>query len=297
MPPIHQYPSVNFSHYLVIKANLPLYDGPPTYRDVIQGNVGSCWYLSAIAAYIGPGKGLAERQASLKKMIIPVGPSGNGIYAVRLEGTWYVVDDYVKAGYFSYGGENPQRVLWPILLEKAMMSIFSANSVSVKMMTADGEKMGRVSPDLQTKPCQMKRGAIGLQYIVGGSVQVRSLNKEDHSMIRPLITPVEAYTLIKRGEYVLANTWKEPHLNRPPSLHAIGAVPQHCYAVFAMDYDKLQGMYYVTIYNPWGKRPITAGKKPKAKMSLKTDPERGLFRLSWLEFIHAFAFIHHTQTV
>lgn len=290
MPQTHQYPSINYSNYHVIKANLPLYDGKPTFRDVIQGNVGSCWFLSAIAAYIRPGADLSSRQDDLKKMIVSVNPT-NGIYRVKLGSKWYLVDDYVHAGYFGGGFAGRQKVLWPILLEKAMVSIHSGNCVRVKL---DSGGDAYLSMDLKVKLAEMKRGTTGLQYIVGGKVQVRVLHKEDEPGIGSKIGPVEMYKLFMNGEYILANTYKETFQARARPVQRLGAVPTHCYTVFRVDYDKLQGMYYVTIYNPWGRDSIPPEKKPKSKLPLKVDPEHGLFRLSWTEFTRVFVCVHHT---
>ena len=87
-------------------------------NDIIQGALGDCWFLSALAS-------LAENPHLIRRLFVTKQYNKQGIYKVRLckNGEWQVItiDDYFpcrKRGgpCFARGNGNE---LWVMLLEKA----------------------------------------------------------------------------------------------------------------------------------------------------------------------------------
>jgi calpain-15 len=87
-------------------------------NDIKQGELGDCWFLSALAA-------LAERPGLVKRLFITEEYNKEGVYKLRFckNGEWIVVtiDDYIPCRMdggpmFSYGCTNE---LWVLLVEKA----------------------------------------------------------------------------------------------------------------------------------------------------------------------------------
>lgn len=115
----------------------------PDPNDIIQGSLGNCWFLAAIAS-------LAESPAIVKRLFINQKYNEFGIYQLRIckNGEWVVVtiDDYFPCS--SNGGpifcSNNGNELWAILLEKAYAKLHGnywqlrAGFVSHGMMDLSG---------------------------------------------------------------------------------------------------------------------------------------------------------------
>ena len=86
--------------------------------DVMQGQLGDCWFLCAVSS-------LAERPALIERLFTVDKANDQGVYKVRIckGGIWreVIIDDYVPC--FPSAGpifsRNNQNELWVILLEKA----------------------------------------------------------------------------------------------------------------------------------------------------------------------------------
>ena len=91
----------------------------PGPSDVIQGSLGDCWFLSAVAA-------VAERPALLRNVFVTKDTSPTGAYQIRLcmAGKWriYTIDDNLPCtvrGNLAFS-DGARGQLWAPLLEKAM---------------------------------------------------------------------------------------------------------------------------------------------------------------------------------
>jgi hypothetical protein len=98
----------------------------PNPKDVIQGGVGSCWFISALSA-------LADRPELLYYTIMPKFYNVNGFHQVRLchRGQWVEVpiDDYLpcdrkKKLIFAY---SKKRQFWTSFIEKALAKLNGLN--------------------------------------------------------------------------------------------------------------------------------------------------------------------------
>jgi calpain-15 len=98
----------------------------PNPKDVIQGGVGSCWFISALSA-------LADRPELLYQTIMPKFYNVNGFHQVRLchRGQWVEIpiDDYLpcdrkKKLIFAY---SKNRQFWTSFIEKALAKLNGLN--------------------------------------------------------------------------------------------------------------------------------------------------------------------------
>ncbi|RNA30610.1 calpain-D-like isoform X1 [Brachionus plicatilis] len=104
--------------------NLPisLYDNCSP-KDVVQGGVGSCWFISALSV-------IAERKDLLSNILITKFYNPNGLHQIRLckRGKWLIVDidDYLPCDrrskiIFAYARK---RQFWVSFIEKALAKIY-----------------------------------------------------------------------------------------------------------------------------------------------------------------------------
>jgi len=109
----------------------------PSPKDVIQGELGSCWFLSALAL-------LVEKPFLLLNCMVTQLHNARGLYQVRLcrRGEWVVVsvDDWLpcdKSGQlvFSLGR---RRQLWVPLMEKALAKLYGSYEAIARGACADG---------------------------------------------------------------------------------------------------------------------------------------------------------------
>ena len=87
-------------------------------NDIKQGQLGDCWFLSALSS-------LAERPGMVRRLFITQEYNKEGIYKIKLwkNGEWVIVtvDDYIPWRYnggpmFSRSNNNE---MWVMLMEKA----------------------------------------------------------------------------------------------------------------------------------------------------------------------------------
>ena len=109
----------------------------PSPKDVIQGELGSCWFLSALAL-------LVEKPFLLLNCMVSQYYNPKGLYQVRLcrRGEWVVVnvDDYLPCDksdqlVFSLGR---RRQLWVPLMEKALAKLYGSYEAIARGACADG---------------------------------------------------------------------------------------------------------------------------------------------------------------
>jgi hypothetical protein len=262
------YPSINYKHYNVIKLNLPLSDGEFKFVDIKQGDIGSCWYLSALAAYLRPDKNLHKHQKKLASRICKI---KDDIYSVEFKGVNYVVDTYVPKHYIDYS--IPKTVLWPILFEKAMLSY----------ETGKCEKMyeNYCCRNLNISAGENNYGSLGLELVTEHSVSYGVLHDEISYYIE-YIDKKSFKKIWDRGEYILANTNKKTFQDNSKPVQSYNAVKNHCYAV--LDVFKKNKTLYIKMYNPWSTKGMTN----------QECSEHGEFNITWDIFFKTFACIHYT---
>ena len=120
----------------------------PSPKDVIQGELGTCWFLSALAL-------LAEKPFLLLNCVISQKYNPYGIHQVRLcrRGEWVVVniDDYLPCDkqnqlVFSYGRK---RQFWVPFMEKALAKLYGSYEAVARGACAEGLQT------LTGEPCEV----------------------------------------------------------------------------------------------------------------------------------------------
>jgi hypothetical protein len=120
----------------------------PSPKDVIQGELGTCWFLSALAL-------LAEKPFLLLNCIISQKYNPIGVHQVRLcrRGEWIVVniDDYLPCDkqnqlVFSYGRK---RQFWVPFMEKALAKLYGSYESVARGACAEGLQT------LTGEPCEV----------------------------------------------------------------------------------------------------------------------------------------------
>lgn len=229
--------SINFIGPTVI-LNLPVFLGPPKYIDIVQGSGGSCWFLSSIASYLRPGRHLKQRQKDVMDLFKIVGV---GLHTVRLGKYRYLVDQHGPPGYFSVN----QKVLWPVLLEKAVMAMNCD-----RIATAEGYVL---CSNMLTSSIDTKSALKGLSALIGGNGKQIFLHREDAFMFSTILTPKELLRIFKSGNHIIALT-QGKHYLPVGSFKKQRVINHHAYAV--IDVFKVGDVLHITLYNPWGREGI-----------------------------------------
>lgn len=288
--------SINWKDLPCSRINLPLYrengnnEALPCYTDVIQGEIGSCWFLSALISYLRPnGKILNDRSLDIVKFInLHRKDPNRDIYKITMYGKELYVDDYI-----------PQRnmnvkCMWFILLEKAMLSLmtFFKNSDNCSVYGKD-----IWVKNIEIRHGEMKAATTGIGYVVGGKTKYYALHKCDIDQKFDLghITSLELYSRFKDGHHILANTHRMTYPGKKyPNKEQVceaGAAGSHCYAIIDFVYSKEKNTYLLTICNPWGRKEICE-EKGKFIYPEGVAPGKGISVITWEKFHHLFACVH-----
>lgn len=127
----------------------------PSPKDVIQGELGTCWFLSALAL-------LAEKPFLLLNCMVTQKYNADGLHQVRLcrRGEWIVVniDDYLPCDkfnqlVFSYGR---RRQFWVPFMEKALAKLYGSYESVARGACAEGLQT------LTGEPCEVLYLQLGL---------------------------------------------------------------------------------------------------------------------------------------
>lgn len=250
---------------------LPLFtsEGPSLY-DVIQGDIGTCWFLSALTSYLRPGKSLELRKEDIRSLFEPTKILDRECVVVKINGQRIIVDFTVHWGRLGVR-RRPLVCSWPILIEKSMLSIKTVNDMPrTKVSLSEGWLCTNIIP----KCGEMKIAAEGLSLFVGPKSEWRPLSGEKASRIE------EIYRVFIGGSHVLCNTGGRD----PEHLASVNAIARHCYSIIDISFD---GVYKLTVHNPWGCRPILSKSIPPHENSSK-----GTSTLTWREFFDIFSYIH-----
>jgi len=239
---------------------MPLFNGMPNYRDIHQGSIGSCWYLSALAVYLHCVHGSEKRVASwITEVVVEHRP----LYRIKFHDVIYYVDAYFPVEYRGCS----MKVLWPLLMEKAMMCHLTPSHLVFRD--------GYICPNIDQTMDYSNTGALGLLYVTGKSSQYYNLHTEPHIRRRLERT-------LYAGSLMAANTSASTFQSDPCAVQMYQAVGRHCYGIFKISDHE------ITLYNPWGCGGMTDQIK---------SVERGVFTISWELFIKVFAFVHVTGTL
>ena len=127
----------------------------PSPKDVIQGELGTCWFLSALAL-------LAEKPFLLLNCMVTQTYNSQGMHHVRLcrRGEWVVVniDDYLPCDknnqlVFSYGRKKQ---FWVPFMEKALAKMYGSYEAVARGACAEGLQT------LTGEPCEVLYLQLGI---------------------------------------------------------------------------------------------------------------------------------------
>lgn len=201
--------------YTNLFINRPLWVDGPRYNDIAQGQVGDCYFLAGLSA-------MADTDPALLRQ--SVAALGDGTYAVR---------------FYRNGSEVYYRV-------DAQLPTLGTAPAYAKL-----SKTGELWVALEEKAFAMFRygqyGYTGYQYIAGGSLQ------------EPYVAVLGATysTLYGSGSadvlaQSVASALADGHAVSAGSDNVSGSpiVAAHAYAVRSSTLEN--GVWFVTVYNPWG---------------------------------------------
>lgn len=285
-------------------AEIPLFDPDHPHKldhkDIVQGNIGSCWFLAVLISYLRPNsKNIEDRANDFYNSISVFRQDYNRtIYKVKIDHKNVYVDDYIASTYIDEIHKRKViRCIWPILFEKAMLSIMTARmDEKDSLIKTYGDEV--FVGDINNKYGEMKAAVIGIRYLISSKSQVYCLHIKDVNPRLPQIQALDIYRRFKAGNHVMANTARFTYPGR--KLHGkmpikeAGATPAHCYAVIDMKYSKELGTYLLTIQNPWGINEI-GETRSKFVYPDWAEPGEGISILTWERFHYLFACVHMTK--
>ena len=295
-----------------VRLTLPLFNPKHPdkimYNDIVQGNIGSCWFLSVLISYIRPNtKNIESRITDIYKSISIYrhdAAEGGGavegprtIYIVKLNNLNIYVDDYILDSYDKeIKGNKLFKCMWYILFEKAMISLMTYNQD--KSVKSHFFKNNLYVEDINARYGEMKSATIGIGYLISKSCHCYCLHKQDSEYSLTHIDSKEMYLRFKSGDHIMANTarWTYPGAKFPTRefVNSAGGVATHCYAIIDMIYSKEKNTYLMTIQNPWGNREI-AERGTNFVYPEGVESGKGTSIITWERFHHLFACVHMTK--
>jgi hypothetical protein len=198
--------------------------------DVIQGQLGNCWFVACLAA-------LALVPEIAEQLIYPAQYNPSGVYAVRVfwrrAWRWVVVDDWVpmdKTGAeAAFTRSRCGNELWMMVLEKAFAKLHS----SYQMMR--GSFCSRAGAHTALGSCKV------LSMLTGGTTNHERILKKSGSTVFEAAKDVAT-----RGGIMTLGTRDDCDAG------GSGLVPNHAYSIVQMCQTKREGERLMNIRNTWG---------------------------------------------
>ena len=241
--------------------------------DIIQGGLGDCYFLSAIAA-------LCKFPTLIRKLFYFKEKSQEHCYGVylRINGKWelVLVDDFIPcygdnvryAMNFAFSSANGHE-LWVILLEKAWAKI---NGNYAKIIGGEPHEVFDVITDAYSEK-------LNVAAAVSTELWDKMLEGEKNGFIMTAGTSGDTYNL---------------------DLEDVGLVPGHAYTVLGVREVKVNGMKdkVVHLRNPWGNGEWSGewsdssdvwNAQLRKELGMDGDVDDGEFYMSFKDFIKYFA--------
>lgn len=305
LPQVHdKTKSINWNNNTECKAlDIPVFnpEHPDTvdFTDVVQGTVGSCWFLTAIISYLRPNdKNIEARKNDIHKCIKLYSEDNyRKVYTVILNGKKIFVDNYVPVNHYT----NTQKIkcIWYILYEKAMISLMTIKHHFKNSNNVIQDNKILVK-DLNIESGEMNSASFAFNFFLPGyNHKAYCLHKQDRQNGRLKHTnSLDMYKNFKDGHHLVANTARNVYPNKTYNqtgrMTDFGALPTHCYAIIDMKYDKNLETYMLTIYNPWGCAEIPE-KNNEYIIPKGYSKGQGVFMISWERFWFLFACVHMSK--
>ncbi|KAI3924358.1 hypothetical protein MKW98_032559 [Papaver atlanticum] len=257
-----------------------LYSGVANSSDVIQGRLGDCWFLSAVA--------VLTEVSRVSEVIITPEYNEEGIYTVRfcIQGEWVpvVVDDWIpceEPGKPAFATSRKKNELWVSLLEKAyaklhgsyealegglvqdaLVDLTGGAGEEIDMRTAEAQ-IDLASGRLWSQLLRFKQEGflLGAGSPSGSDVHVSSSGiVQGHAYAVLQVRDVDGHKLVQvRNPWANEVEWNGPWSDSSPEWtdrmkHKLKHVPQSKEGIFWMSWQDFQihfrSIYICRIYPP-----------------------------------------------